>query len=326
MNIEKINEENNIEHNFNNPKRNNHFSSSNKFNILNKKYDDDFFQKDYIIKLLRTNAKSLNYNQNNKTKSNFSNVNIKNLTNNLYTRNNEQFSSDKEIKYKLQLQEKNNIINNLINEIDYYKYNINKNRNNNNLNKNMSKKNIFVYTPKNQNNNNGENINFEKDTDKKEFKQFHTLDNGNRKKSYKINSSKKNNIISIMINDNNSLKNEINTFKKYKFPELKKNKFFQKKYNNLTQDNNLFENINISKINKLKNIKLNEINNSLDYNNIKLNKSKFFLINSSNSNSISKENENFATYNEQAMKMEQLQKRMNNLISNLFSIIETNQK
>ena len=326
MNIEKINEEINIEHNFSNQKRNNHFSSSNKFNILNKKYDDNFFQKDYIIKLLRTNTNSLNYNQNNKTKSNFSNVNIKNLTNNLYTRNNEQFSSDKEIKYKLQLQEKNNIINNLINEIDYYKYNINKNRNNNNLNKNISKKNIFIYTPKNQNNINGENINFGKDTDKKEFKQYHTLDNEHRKKSYNINSTKKNNIISIMINDNNSIKNEINTFKKHKFPELKKNKFFQKKYNNLTQDNNLFENINISKINKLKNIKLNEINNSLDYNNIKLNKSKFFLINSSNSNSISKENENFSTYNEQTVKMEQLQKRMNNLISNLFSIIETNKK
>ena len=102
----------------------------------------------------------------------------------------------------------------------------------------------------------------------------------------------------------------------------------QKNHNNLTQDNNKFENVKINKLNNL--LKLNERNNTSEFNNKKINQSKFYLINSSNSNSnsnnISKDYQNNDGYNEQEIKLEELKKRMNNLICNLFSIIETNKK
>ena len=322
MNLEKINDEY-FDQNFRTLKRNKNFSINNKVNTLNKNLNNNnnnIIQKDYILKLLKTNDQIY------KSKPNISKLDVHNI----HTKNNEQFLPDKEIKYKLQLQEKNNIINNLIKEINYYKngLNNNKNRNNSNLNKNLSKKNIFAYSPQNQNNINHPLSIIKNDKDSNEFKQFRTLDNEHRKSSYKINSPKKNNIISILINDNNSIKNDLSIFKKYKykFPDIKKNKLMQKKYTNLTQDNNKYENINISKINKLDIIKLNERNNTLEYNNNKINKSKFYLINSSNSNSISKDNGNSNCYNEQETKMEELKKRMNNLICNLFSIIEKNKK
>ncbi len=321
MNLEKINDEY-FDQNFHKLKRNKNFSTNNKVNILNKNLNNNnnnIIQKDHILKLLKTNDQIY------KSKPNISKLDIHNI----HTKNNEQLLLDKEIKYKLQLQEKNNIINNLIKEINYYKNGLNNiNRNNSNLNKNLSKKNIFAYSPQNQNNINHPLSILKNDKDSNKFKQFLTLDNEHRKNSYKINSPKKNNIISILINDNNSIKNDLNIFKKYnnKFPDIKKNKLMQKKYTNLTQDNNKYENINISKINKLDNLKLNGRNNTLEYNNNKINKSEFYLINSSNSNSISKDNGNFNFYNEQEAKIEELEKRMKNLICNLFSIIETNKK
>jgi hypothetical protein len=334
MNLEKINGEYNYVQNLGNiPKRN--YSLSSKVSILNKKPNNNLIQKDYILKLLKTN------NQIYKTKPNLSKIDIKSL----HINKNEQLLPEKEIKYKLQLQEKNNIINNLMNEIEHYKTGIdNKKSSNifnkfndidirsNDLNKKLSIKNIFVYSPQILINNNNEEISsLEKNGEKNEFSKFHTLDNEHRKNSYNTKSQKKNNIISILINDNNAVKNEVNLFKKYKykFPELKKNKLMQKKHNNLTQENNKFEIEKTTKIiNKLNILQLNERNNTIEHSNTKLSQSKFLFINSSNSNSISKDNENYNGYgcNEQEMKMDELQKRMQNLICNLFSIIEANKK
>ena len=335
MNLEKINDEYNYVQNLhNNPKRN--YSLNNKVNILNKKTNNNMIQKEYILKLLKTN------NQIFKNKPNLSKLDI----NSLPINKNEHLIPEKELKYKLQLQEKNHIINNLMNEIEKYKNGIKNNHNNTILNKyndinkknkskNFSNKNIFVYSPQILLNKNNEEISsMEKSREKNEFRKFHTLDNEHRKNSYKIKSPKKNknNIISILINDNNAVKNEVNLFKKYKyrFPELKKNKIMQKNNNNLTHDNNKYENAKINKLNNL--LQLNERNNTSEYNNTKINQSKFYLINSSNTNSnnisnnISKNYQNNEGYNEQEIKLEELKKRMNNLICNLFSIIETNKK
>ena len=101
--------------------------------------------------------------------------------------------------------------------------------------------------------------------------------------------------------------------------------------NNLTHENYQYDNINISKIN-FQNIKLNERNNSNNNrntfehrNNIKLNQN-FELINSTciNSASESKDNENNYIIN-QKLKMEDLKNKMENLIHNLFYIIESKQ-
>ena len=333
MNLEKINDEYNYIQNLGNiPKRN--YSLSSKLSILNKKPNNNLIQKDYILKLLKTNNKIY------KTKPNLSKIDIKSL----HINKNEQLLPEKEIKYKLQLQEKNNIINNLINEIEQYKTGINNNKRSNifkkyndidiksnDLNKKLSIKNIFVYSPQILLNNINEEISsVEKNGEKNEFRKFHTLDNEHRKNNYNTKSQKKNSIISILINDNNAAKNEVNLFKKYKykFPELKKSKLMQKKQNNLTQDNNKYEIEKTTKINKLNILQLNERNNTIKHSNTKMSQSKYLFINSSNSNSISKDNENYNGYgyNEQEIKLDELQKRMQNLICNLFSIIEANKK
>ena len=119
-----------------------------------------------------------------------------------------------------------------------------------------------------------------------------------------------NNNINILINDNNSVKNIFKRYK-YNFPELKKNKLFTKKSNNLTQENNIVEYKNISKINIFKSNKRNDTFNTIDYN---------------NNERINNDNEDNADYKNQKIKMEELNKRFNNLVENLFSIIEKKKK
>ena len=336
MNTEKIKEENKLEKKMlNNNTNNNYYSFGNKLSMSNSNKLNTLVQKDYILKLLKNKSNDSKDNQI-KIGQNFQKFNIlKNTNINLLSKNNEEYFQDKEMKYKMQIQEKNNIINNLMNEIEYYKNEANiNNRNKNFLATNLSKKNIFIYSPKNKSINKDIELNLGKDN-KNIFRQFHTLDNEHSNKIYKITNmplknnikNNKNNIINILINDDNAKKNDINVYKKYNynFPEMKKNKLIQKKFNNLTHENYQFDNINISKINNLKIVKLNERNNSNEHrNNIKMNKI-FCLINSScSSSSVSKDNETNNYINNQSIKMNELQNRMNNLFNNLFSIIESN--
>ena len=326
MNIEKIKDENK------NTFSKNYHSFGKIINQTNQKKIYNFIQKEFILKALKqknndyskVNFNSINYkinNMNNLNNKNTNNIKIFNIN---PLKKKEEIVLDNEIKYKIKIQEKNKIINNLVNEINYYKNRINKNiKNNNILINSISRKNIFIYSPKNKNSKNEIDLNLGKDINK--CVKFHTLDNERRTKKYKIiNSPKKNSIINILINDDNC-KKEINIFKKYKnnFPEMNKKHNIQKKMNNLTHENYQYDNINISKIN-LKNIKLNESNNHNNNrntfeqrNNIKVNQNLELI----NSDTESKDNENNYIIN-QKLKMEELKNKMSNLIHNLFSIIE----
>ncbi len=321
MNIEKIKEESNENQQIKEKEKSNNLNTFGlKIDSLKKIKINNIIQKNFILKLLNQNNNDSKDNQIYKIRENSS----KKMKLNNLNLNNE----DKEIKYKLKIQEKNNIINNLMKEISYYKNDINKNKNKYYFVNNFSNRNIFMYSPK-KNNIKEIDLNLGIGKDNQKFKQFHTLDNEHIKNNskIKINSPKRNNIINIKINDDNFAKNEINVLNKYKynFPEMKKNKLLQKKYNNLTYENYQFKNINISKI---KTIKLNERNNSNENrHNIKTNKMAY-LINSSCSNSVStnKDYENNNYINNQKIKMKELENRMSNLMNNLFSIIEQNNK
>ena len=321
MNIEKIKEQNNEKSQIKEKKNNNLNTFGIKINPLKKNKLNNIIHKNFILKILNENNNGSKVNQIYKIRENSSKIN---MLKNLKLNSNE----DKETKYKIKIQEKNNLINNLINEIGYYKNDYN-NKNKFLFSNNLSNKNIFMYSPKNNNKEIELSLGF--GIDNKNYKQFHTLDNEHIKNNYKVknNSPKRNNIINIKINDDNHDKNE-NIFNKYKynFQEMKKNKLIQKKQNNLTHENYQFNNISISKINKIKNFKLNEISNSDENrNNIKISK-YFYLANTSNSNSVSynKEYENNDYINSQKMKMKELENRMTNLMNNLFSIIEQNNK
>ena len=120
---------------------------------------------------------------------------------------------------------------------------------------------------------------------------------------------KKINILKI-IEDNNNL----DIFKqKFDFLRVKKIKLIQKKKRNFTLDNNDFKNNN----------DFNYKKNSY-YSSLSENKSNFN--NFSSNSSISVKNNNNEYYNIQKSKMEYLQKRMNNLMENLFDIRGTNKK
>ena len=120
---------------------------------------------------------------------------------------------------------------------------------------------------------------------------------------------KKINILKI-IEDNNNL----DIFKqKFDFLRVKKIKLIQKKKRNFTLDNNDFKNNN----------DFNYKKNSY-YSSLSENKSNFN--NFSSNSSISVKNNNNEYYNIQKSKMEYLQKRMNNLMKNLFDILGTNKK
>jgi hypothetical protein len=280
------------------------------------------FRKNYIFQILNKKSNQQKQNLINKINLKLSKVMINNcMYDNIYNKNNEEFSSDKEIKYKIKLEEKNTIIKNLINEIDYYKKCIkirNEGKNKINLNNNLNIKNVFNFSPKNRSDINDIDINLKKSL---EFKQYNTIDNEYEENVPKMKCYSPNNNINILVKDN-SVKN---IFKKYNFyfPELKKNKLIQKKYNNLTQENNAIKNINISKVNNLKITKRNDTFNSFDFNNNK-NQNKLRLC-SMDSTSIHETTDN-NNDNNQKSKMIELQKRMNGLLENLFSIIEDKKK
>ena len=120
---------------------------------------------------------------------------------------------------------------------------------------------------------------------------------------------KKINILKIIDNNNN-----LDIFKqKFDFLRVKKIKLIQKKKRNFTLDNNDFKNNNYF------NYKKNSYYSSLSEN-----KSNFN--NFSSNSSISVKNNNNEYYNIQKSKMDYLQKRMNNLMKNLFDILGTNKK
>ena len=301
MNFENMNEGNIFNINLRNQGKKNNNSVINKANLLTRKPNMNIPKKNYILKLLNTNANDQMKNQIYKinSNSNISRINIKNSLNEIHNKNNEEFISDK---YKIKLKEKNDTIHNLINEIDYYKNCIN-NKNKNQINNNLNIINIYNFSPKKVSNLNDLSIG-----KSKKFEQYYTLDNDHRKNIYKIKNSSLNNNINILFNDNNSVKNIFKRYK-YKFPELKKNKLFTKKSNNLTQENNIMEYNNISKINILKSSKRNDTFNTIDYNNNERINNCY-------------DNEDNVEYKNQKMKMEDLNKRFNNLVENLFSIIE----
>ena len=323
MNIEKVNEKNILNIKLQKNRRQIYNSVSNKINLFTGMPNSNIRQ-NYILQILNKKSNPQKQNLINKINLKLSKIMINNgMYDNKYNKNNEEFSSDKEIKYKIKLEEKNTIIKNLINEIDYYKKCIkirSEGKNKINLNNNLNIKNAFNFSPKNRSDTNEIDINVRKSLD---IKQYNTIDNEYGENVPKMNCYSPNNNINILFNDN-SVKN---IFKKYNFyfPELKKNKLIKKKNNNLTQENNAIKNLNISKINNLKITKRNDTFNSFDFNDNKnQNKLRFFSMDSASLHEIIDNNND--NNNNQKSKMIKLQKRMNGLLGNLFSIIEDKKK
>ena len=321
MNIDKINDENIFNIKLKKNRRQIYNSVSNKINIFTGMPNSNL-RKNYIMQILNKKSNHQRQNLINKINLKLSKAMISNgMNDNIYNKNNEEFSSDKEIRYKIKLEEKNTIIKNLINEIDYYKKCIkmrSEGKNKINLNNNLSIKNVFNFSPKNRSGINDIDQNLRKSL---EFRQYNTIDNELGENEPKMKYYSPNNNLNILVNDN-SVKN---IFKKYNFyfPELKKNKLIQKKYNNLTQENNAIKNINISKINNLKITKRNDTFNSFEFNNNKNpNKLRFCSMDSTSIRETTDNNND----NNQKSKMIELQKRMNRLLDNLFSIIEDKKK
>ena len=321
MNIDKVNDENIFNIKLKKNRRQIYNSVSNKINIFTGMPNSNI-RKNYIMQILNKKSNQQKQNLINKINLKLSKVMINSgIHDNIYNKNNEEFSSEKEIRYKIKLEEKNNIIKNLINEIDYYKKCIkirSEGKNKINLNNNLNIKNVFNFSPKNRSGINDIDMSVRKSL---EFRQYNTIDNEYGENVPKVKYYSPNNNINVLVNDN-SVKN---IFEKYSFyfPELKKNKLVQKKYNNLTQENNVIKNINISKINNLKITKRNDTFNSFDFNNNK-NQNKLRLC-SMDSTSFHETTDN-NNDNNQKSKMIELQKRMNGLLDNLFSIIEDKRK
>ena len=199
--------------------------------------------------------------------------------------------SDKNLKYKILLQEKDNYIHKLMNEIDYYKDCINM----------KLKKKYFDEVNK----------------DKYENKKYYTIDNSynnvynaNSNDNYisnnKIIHPKSNSRINIQLKykTGNDFKTKIDIFKqKYDSMRKKKIKLINKNNKNYTMEKYEYDN------NK-KNSEKQSYSNTISDN-------KPNLI----SYSIIKEQNNI-----HKRKMENLQNRMNNLFINLFSILQKNKK
>ena len=199
--------------------------------------------------------------------------------------------SDKNLKYKILLQEKDNYIHKLMNEIDYYKDCINM----------KLKKKYFDEVNK----------------DKYENKKYYTIDNSynnvynansndNDISNNKIIHPKSNSRINIQLKykTGNDFKTKIDIFKqKYDSMRKKKIKLINKKNKNYTMEKYEYDN------NK-KNSEKQSYSNTISDN-------KPNLI----SYSIIKEQNNI-----HKRKMENLQNRMNNLFINLFSILQKNKK
>ena len=176
---------------------------------------------------------------------------------------------------------------------------------------------------KKDNSNNIKYINYkllllEKDNDiiklKKEIDYYKNCINikmGEKKKMINHNKKKKKINILKIIEDNNNF----DIFKqKFDFVRMKKLKLIQKKKRNFT-----FDTYNDFKIN-------NEYHHEKNsyYHSLSTNKSNFTNFSPNSSNIISNNNNEY--YNMQKSKMEYLEKRMNNLMNNLFSILESNKK
>ena len=130
-----------------------------------------------------------------------------------------------------------------------------------------------------------------------------------------INHNKKKKKINILkiIEDNNNF----DIFKqKFDFVRMKKLKLIQKKKRNFTFDT--YNDFNINNEN-------HHEKNSY-YNSLSENKSNYINFSPNSSNNISSNNNNNEYYNIQKSKMEYLENRMNNLMNNLFSILESNRK
>ena len=141
MNIEKIKEESNENQQIKEKEKSNNLNTFGlKIDSLKKIKINNIIQKNFILKLLNQNNNDSKENQIYKIRENSS----KKMKLNNLNLNNE----DKEMKYKLKIQEKNNIINNLMKEISYYKNDINKNKNKYYFVNNFSNRNIFMYSPK----------------------------------------------------------------------------------------------------------------------------------------------------------------------------------
>ena len=241
-------------------------TTHNQINYLKK----SILKKDNILQLLQN-------------KINFNDKNIfKTLT---------KSDSDKNLKYKILLQEKDNYIHKLMNEIDYYKDCINM----------KLKKKYFDEVNK----------------DKYENKKYYTIDNSynnvynansndNDISNNKIIHPKSNSRINIQLKykTGNDFKTKIDIFKqKYDSMRKKKIKLINKKNKNYTMEKYEYDN------NK-KNSEKQSYSNTISDN-------KPNLI----SYSIIKEQNNI-----HKRKMENLQNRMNNLFINLFSILQKNKK
>ena len=140
------------------------------------------------------------------------------------------------------------------------------------------------------------------------------IDSINTKDKRKFNIFKINNILKFKNFQNTENGNDINDAfnQKYDSMRVKKIKLIQKKNKNFTQQFNEIKNNS----NEIYNKKLN-YNNSLTEN--KSNMYSFSINSINNSNN----NDNF---NLQKIKMDNLQNRMNNLMTNLFSILKSNKK
>lgn len=121
MNIDKINDQNIFNIKLKKNRRQIYNSVSNKINIFTGMPNSNI-RKNYIMQILNKKSNQQKQNLINKINLKLSKVMINSgIHDNIYNKNNEEFSSEKEIRYKIKLEEKNNIIKNLINEIDYYK-------------------------------------------------------------------------------------------------------------------------------------------------------------------------------------------------------------
>ena len=247
-------------------------TTHNQINYLKK----SILKKDNILQLLQN-------------KTNFNDSKINNGINIFKTLT--KSDSDKNLKYKILLQEKDNYIHKLMNEIDYYKDCINM----------KLKKKYFDEVNK----------------DKYENKKYYTIDNSynnvynaNSNDNYisnnKIIHPKSNSRINIQLKykTGNDFKTKIDIFKqKYDSMRKKKIKLINKKNKNYTMEKYEYDN------NKKNSEKQSYSNTITD------NKSNLI------SYSIIKQQSNI-----HKRKMENLQNRMNNLFINLFSILQKNKK
>ena len=163
----------------------------------------------------------------------------------------------------------------------------------------------------------------EKDNDiiklKKEIDYYKNCINIKMGEKKMINHNKKKKKINILkiIEDNNNF----DIFKqKFDFVRMKKLKLIQKKKRNFT-----FDTYNDFKINNHNSNENHHEKNSY-YNSLSENKSNFINFSPNSSNNISSNNNNNEYFSIHKSKMEYLEKRMNNLMNNLFSILESNKK